>query len=347
MKRSYLGLSLVALVLFLGWAAVWFSTPGNPNNASFVIAPGDGIEKIVNGLKEQGFVHSELLFKVALRTSGLATRLQPGTYDLRDTDSYGDLVARLASGGVSADEFTLRVLEGHDLRDIVASLEKLGYARAQELYRVTGLPATDHRILSAASAPKPADLSRDYSFLKDKPSFVSLEGFLFPDTYRIFRDATPDEIVRIMLDNFDRKFNPEMRARTASQGRTVFEIVTMASIIENEVRGEDDRRMVSDLFWRRLKEGMALQADSTVNYITGKGHASVLLEDTKNISQYNTYKYRGLPLGPIGNPGISAINAALEPKPNAFVYFLTDKEGTVHYGRTLDEHNRNKAKYLR
>ncbi|MEY4723627.1 MAG: endolytic transglycosylase MltG [Candidatus Parcubacteria bacterium] len=347
MKRASPLLILIALLAALAWTAVFFDSPGHPKDASFTVVTGDGVERIVTGLKEKGFIRSELLFKAALRSSGLATKLQPGTYDLGGVASYGEIISRLASGGVSAEEFTLRVTEGQDLRDIVAALKNAGYARADELYRVTGLPATDARTLSAAGAPKPKDFSREFPYLKDKPSYVSLEGFLFPDTYRVFRNATPEDIVRLMLANFDRKLTPALRDAMARQGRTVYQEVTMASIIEDEVRGTDDRRLVSDLFWRRLKEGMALQSDATVNYITGSGRVSSTAKDLQNVSPYNTYKYRGLPLGPIGNPGLDSIMAAADPKANAYVYFLTDKQGTVHYARTLAEHNANRYKYLR
>lgn len=346
-RTSRVVVTLIALLAVLAWSAVWFSTPGKPRNATFVIAPGDSIEVITDGLMKNGTVRSRAIFKAALRTSGLATKLQPGSYDLSKVDSYAELIASLTTGGISADEFTLRVIEGWNLADIQVALGKAGYARSKELYQVTGIPATDHRTLSAAGAPKPDDFSARFPYLKDKPSYVSLEGFLFPDTYRVFRDATPEEIVTMMLSNFDRRLTPEMRTKAAAHKRSIFEIVNMASIVEREVRGDEDRRIVADLFWRRYDINMALQADSTVNYATGKSLPAVTLEDTRNVSAWNTYKYPGLPLGPIGNPGLSALAATVDPKPNDYWYFLTDEDGTVYYGKTLDEHNRNKAKYLR
>jgi UPF0755 protein len=201
--------------------------------------------------------------------------------------------------------------------------------------------------LSAEGAPKPDDLSEEFPFLAEKPAHVSLEGFLFPDTYRLYREAGPEDIVRTMLRNFDRKIDAELRAKIEASGRSFYEIVTMASIVEREVRTDESRRRVADIFWRRYDIGMALQADSTVNYVTGKSLAAVSFEDTKVDSRYNTYKYPGLPPGPIGNPGLAAIRATVDPLPNDAWYFLTDAEGNVHYGRNLDEHNRNKARYLK
>ena len=183
--------------------------------------------------------------------------------------------------------------------------------------------------------------------LKDKPSFVSLEGFLFPDTYRIYRDSSSEEMIKIFLANFEKKISPEMREKFTAQKRSVFAVIIMASIIEKEVRGDEDRRLVSDIFWRRLEKGMPLQADSTVNYVVGENNPSSTAEDLAFNSLYNTYKYPGLPLGPICNPGLSAIVAAIDPVSNANWYFLTDKTGAVHYAKTLEEHNRNKMKYLK
>lgn len=348
MKKPFIILiALLGTLGVLSWTGAWLSTPSTRNAPSFVVEKGEGADVIARRLKAQGVIRSELFFKVALSRSGLATRLQPGTYDFRGAEDFAEVIRRLASGGVPANEFVLLVKEGWNLSDIKKALDDAGYADAEGFFRVTGSPATDHRTLSADSAPKPADLSADFPFLRDKPVYVSLEGFLFPDTYRIFRSASAGELVKTLLANFDRKLTPELRQRIADRKKSTYEIVTMASIVEREVRGDGDRRMVADIFWRRLEVGMALQADSTVNYATGKSLPSVTLEDTESVSEYNTYKYPGLPLGPISNPGLSAIEAAVSPAPNEYWYFLTDASGTVHYGRNLDEHNQNKAKYLK
>lgn len=336
-------LSLIALA----WYGVWIFTPGKPSDPEFVIATGDSVESITDGLEEAGVVRSRLAFKVALRVSGRATQLQPGSHDLAGVSSYADLIERLTVGGVSAAEISLRIIEGWDLRDILSALKRAGYPRADELYEVTGSPAMDARTLSSGKTPRSADFSGRFSFLKGKPAYVSLEGFLFPDTYRIFRDAAPEEVVATLLANFDRKLEPELRSRIATSGRSLYDTVTMASIVENEVRSYDDRRRVADIFWRRLDAGMALQSDTTVNYVTGGSKPSVSLEETKNVSPYNTYKYPGLPLGPVCNPGLAALKAVIDPLPNQYWYFLTDPEGNVYYGRTYEEHLRNKAKYLR
>ncbi|HTK04180.1 MAG TPA: endolytic transglycosylase MltG [Candidatus Eisenbacteria bacterium] len=348
MKRLLIAvIAIFASLAALSWTGAWLSTPVTKDAGSFVVAQGEGTAVIVSRLKAMGVIRSEMLFKLALVNSGLEKKLQPGTYDFRGAADFAEIIRRLAAGGIPANEFVLLIKEGWNLADIKKALADAGYAEADKLYFVTGIPATDHRELSSDKAPQPQDYAKDFPFLAGKPSYVSLEGFLFPDTYRIYKDATPMSLVKVLLANFDRKLTPEMRKRIADRGSNVYDIVTLASVVEREVKSDADRRKVADIFWRRLDAGMPLQADSTVNYATGKSLPAVSLEDTQAVSRYNTYRYPGLPLGPISNPGLSSLEATISPEPNEYWYFLTGADGAVHYGKTLDEHNRNKAKYLR
>lgn len=335
-------LLLVVIAAAFGLSA-YYSSPGEPETTSFTIEQGESVESVVTRLADAGFVRSRTLFKWAVTKSGLATRIQPGEHDLAGVKTYGDIIGRIASGGVAADEVTLLVREGESLRQIDASLEGLGAAAAGGLYAVTGAPAEYPARVSAGTQA----LEEEYSFLAGRPDGAGLEGYLFPDTYRIYRDASAEDVVRKMLDNFGERMTAGLLADVKATGRTFHEIVTMASILEREVRGAEDQRLVSDIFWRRLDEGMRLQSCATVNYVTGGDSPAVSYEDTQIDSPYNTYRYAGLPPGPIGNPGLGALEAAADPEPNGFWYFLTDTEGNVHYARTLDEHNWNKATYLK
>ena len=150
-----------------------------------------------------------------------------------------------------------------------------------------------------------------------------------------------------MLENFDSKLTQQMRADIKAQGKTIFDIVRMASIVEAEVPHEADRPMITGILWKRLDAGMALQVDSALNYVTAGKNRSLTAEELKIDSPYNTYKYRGLPPTPIGNPGLSALRAAIYPTHTAYWYFLSDKDGKTHFAKTLEEHNENKSKYLR
>jgi len=185
--------------------------------------------------------------------------------------------------------------------------------------------------------------------LKDKPGTVPLEseGYLFPDTYEIFPDDSVEEIVEMMKANFERKLSSAMREEIASQGRTISEIVIMASLIEKEVRTFEDKKIVSGILWKRLKVGMPLQVDATIIYITGKRTARISIEETRIDSPYNTYKYPGLPVGPICNPGLESIKAAIEPEESEYWYYLSAPDGTTIFSKNLQEHNLAKAKYLK
>jgi len=175
---------------------------------------------------------------------------------------------------------------------------------------------------------------------------TDLEGFLFPDTYQFPLRVSGEEAVKIMRDNFEKKFTP-YRNEVSGAGLTTFEIITMASLIEKEVQTLEDRQIVSGILWKRRNHSIPLQVDATITYITGKRTAKVSIEETKIDSPYNTYKYLGLPFGPICNPGLESIRAAVYPEDSNYWYYLSTPEGETIFNKTLEEHNAAKAKYLK
>ena len=175
---------------------------------------------------------------------------------------------------------------------------------------------------------------------------TDLEGFLFPDTYQFPLRVSGEEAVKIMRDNFEKKFTP-YRNEVSGAGLTTFEIITMASLIEKEVQTLEDRQIVSGILWKRRNHSIPLQVDATITYITGKRTTKVSIEETKIDSPYNTYKYLGLPFGPICNPGLESIRAAVYPEDSNYWYYLSTPEGETIFNKTLEEHNAAKAKYLK
>jgi len=249
-------------------------------------------------------------------------------------------------------EETIRILEGWTSRDIGQYFERQGKWPNEEFFAVVGWPQLDYR----RNKEKPAlpDWSDEFSFLADKPKYYGLEGYLFPDTYRIYASSTITDVVEKMLENFDKKLTAEMRADIKKQGQSIYDIITMASIIEKEApldyqTGDNrDARIISGIFWNRLKIGQGLQSDATLTYIFGDNNPQHSGKDLEVDSLYNTYKYRGLPPGPICNPGILAIEAAIYPLATDYYYFLTPLgKNEVIYAHTNEEHNRNKAQYLK
>jgi UPF0755 protein len=302
------------------------------------IAPGMNAVQIAQALKDASIISSTSLFEFVTSVTGSASKLQPGTFIFKQGMSVRDALRILSRTG--REEVEVTIPEGWNLRQIADKLIAVGIIKTRaDLYAETGVPAKSDTVV-------PGALIKDYAFLSSKPAGVSLEGYLFPDTYRFYKDATANEVVRRILDNFKQK-TEGLLVPTALHDKTVHEAVTLASILEDEVREDADRAKVADIMDRRLKAGMALQVDSSVNYVTEKNVPSISSADRAIDSLWNTYKYKGLPPSPIGNPGLSALRAALAPAANAYVYFLTTPNGMVIYSKTLEEHNAAKAKYLK
>jgi len=246
-------------------------------------------------------------------------------------------------------EKTIRILEGWTNRDIADYLASQDLFPATNFLALVGSDQGTEKISSSFNGP---DLKIRYPWLPaDKDS---LEGYLFPDTYRIFATSTPEEVIIKMLDNFDNKLSPEMRSEITQQGKTIQEIVNLASIIEKEApitggeEGDKDAKIIGGIFYNRLKIGQALQSDATLSYIFNDNKPQHSGPELEIDSPYNTYKYRGLPPGPIGNPGLAAIKAAIYPADNNYYYFLTPTGSRdVIYARNYNEHLQNKYKYLR
>jgi len=349
-KKIYIisGLLLIILVIGFLFYNYQINTPAK-NQASdipFVIASGMGGKTIAENLYDAGLIKSKFFLELYLWKHDYAAALQAGEYVLSPSLSIREIVKVLMTGNSAQRERTIKIIEGWNLNDIATYLEAEKIGTQADFMALTGKPKLDYQKSKTDSGP--FDYSQDFSFLADKPKYRSLEGYLFPDTYRIYTDATLDEIVRKMLSNFDSKFTPEMRAEIENQGKTVYEIVTMASIIQKEVRSEKDMKMVSGIFWNRIKNGQALESCATLAYILGENKPQYTYEDTRIDSPYNTYMNRDLPPGPIANPGIEAIKAAIWPTDSNYNFFLSSSDGgETIYSRTFEEHVRNKEKYLR
>ncbi|MFH0819580.1 MAG: endolytic transglycosylase MltG [bacterium] len=297
----------------------------------FIIDKGDGVNQISQKLKKEGFICSRLVFENYVWLIGKKNQFKAGRHFLPRDVNIRHLVNLLTSGQSLTNELTIKVLEGWTIDEIAEYLAKQKIVKKEDFLNAVKLPDDFH-----------------FDFLKEINSQnKTLEGYLFPDTYRIYQTATAQDIIKKMITNFDQKLNRELREEIKKQGKSISQIVVMASILEKEAGSDEDRAMIADIFWRRLKKGIGIQADSTVNYITGKKTPSISYEDAQIDSLYNTYKYRGLPPGAICNPGLSSIKAAIYPKANDYWYFLSTKDGKIIYSKNLEEHNLNKVEYLK
>ncbi len=301
------------------------------------ISSGSTIIDISRQLKQKNLISSQIAFLLYLYSHQKQQLIQARNFSFREPLlSLPQLVSHLTQRSVLPvqEEKVIIIIEGKKLKDIAQQLS----FEFQSSYRGDYL----NDFFAAAKQS-----NFDYDFLKNVPKDITLEGYLFPDTYRFFVDSPPQEVIAIMLENFDRKFLPAWREEIINKNISLHDRVTLASILEREVKTFEDKKIVADLFYRRIEAGMPLQADSTVNYVTGKSDPAVLIVDTLVASPYNTYQNIGLPPGPICNPGSDSLEAAIYPKQNPYWYFLTTKDGDVIYSRTFDEHVRNKQKYLR
>ncbi len=285
---------------------------------------------VIRTLQEKGLIHSKIPFELYVKIMYGSKYFKEGEYRIFSPITAVS-VAKLFFQGPSVQERTIKIIEGWNKKDIAHYLEKEGVTRADDFLELT------HTI----------EPFTDIALLSEKPHNLDMEGYLFPDTYRIFSNAKPQDIVRKMITNLESKITPEMRTEMRSHGQTIHEALTLASIVEREVQIDTDRALVADLLYRRLKLGMPLQVDSTISFITGKQNNRSSLSDLQIDSPYNTYKYKGLPPGPIANPGLSSIRAVVYPKANEYLFFLTTPEGEVKYAKTYEGHLENKRKYLK
>lgn len=327
--RRIIIISIVVVLAAMLWFVMSLRPPaGSTGGKTVTVKAGSGVNEISRTLHSASVIRSKLLFETLVWLMEAEADLQAGSYEFSSDDSLLTVIERLRSGKLVA-------------RDAVTLIE--GWTRAEYRSRLAqeGFSAAEFDNFTSDAA----QWGEKYGFINYIPRGASLEGYLFPDTYAVRADRSVEDIVAKMLENFDLKLSVIGETKRVDMN-TIHELVTMASILEKEVRGTDDRRNVADIFYKRLQSEMPLQSDATVNYITGSGRARSTAADLAIDSPYNTYKNKGLPPGPIGNPGLDALEAALAPLPNDYYYFLTDARGTVHYARTFEEHQENRKRYL-
>jgi len=306
------------------------------------VEPDETASALAHRLENEGVISSATLFQYYLRVKHIDTKIKAGTFAVAQPVNIVRVAgALLYDPGKSERQIT--VLPGWNNRDVAAYFAKEGIADETTVLALLGAPAVDYRV-----TPLVGLHTTDVHIATYRPGGAGFEGYLAPDTYRIFENATIEDIIEKLLMHRDSQFTSEMYADIAASGRTVHDVMTIASLLEREVRSKEDRKMVADLFWRRYDENWALQADSTVHFLTGKaGNVFTTKEDRESLNPWNTYKYPGLPLGPIAHPSLSSIEAAIYPQKNLYNYFLTDKDGDVHYAVDLNGHNANVQTYLR
>ncbi|MFP4151667.1 MAG: endolytic transglycosylase MltG [Alkalispirochaeta sp.] len=334
-----LGLSVVLLLLVA--AGGWFlydtvtsssSPQGVPGSEPvlFEVQPGSGLRAVTRDLERQGLVRWAPALELYGRWRGYAGRLQAGRYLLDSRMAPAEVLTRIVNGDAVFDELTVTIPEGWSANDIELYFEGQGLFTKEEFQQAVVMQ----------------DAYRDLPLLAGLEPNTILDGYLFPDTYRIFPNSTPQSIVRRMLENFHQKIDAGLLAEIERQGQTLHEVLTLASIVQHEAAHDQEMPAVAGVFRNRLRVGMRLESDATVNYILGTNMLQPTFADTEVEHPFNTYENEGLPPGPIGNPGLPAIRAAVEPASHDYLFFLHKPTREIVLSRTFGEHLESKARYL-
>ena len=322
---------LLLLIVVIG-AGAWLYTGvqrpyrGYDGAEQFVdIPPGTGTAAMGRRLADAGVVRSAETFRLAVWLKGSGRRLQAGEYRFDRPMAPAEVVDKLARGDVYVRAITFR--EGLTVREIAAVYENAGFGSAADVI----------------AASKNAALIQSID-----PDARDLEGYLFPDTYTLPRTVTASQLVELMVNRFKKVLTPELTAQARERGLTVRELVTLASLVEKETAKADERPIVAGVYTNRLRIGMGLQCDPTVIYalmLAGRYDGNIRRGDLQIDSPYNTYRYAGLPPGPIAAPGAASLHAAANPADVPYLYFVSRNDGSHVFSTTLDEHNKNVYEY--
>jgi UPF0755 protein len=310
-KRKYTIFILTFILFWLIYSFFQIPPRDFPLGKVITVDSGESLQSVTDTLYNLKVIKSPLVFRTAVIIFGGEKTVMAGDYLLDKLSGPFDLAYRLVNGKFHLNTVKITIPEGWNSMQMGDYLEK-----------------------------------NLVNF--DKKFFVSLakekEGYLFPDTYFVSPAIKPEDLVNRMNNNFETKI--KTLSGVATSTHKLKDIIIMASILEEEARTTESRQVIAGILWKRLSLGMPLQVDSTFSYINGKNTYELTLDDLKINSPYNTYVYKGLPPGPIGNPGIDAIYAAIYPKSTKYLYFLSSKSGGMYYATTFEEHKRNKELYL-
>ncbi len=313
LRYHYTTVLLALAVASLAFWQVYFAPPPDfPADHIVTIEEGLPVSGIAASLAEQKLIRSPLAFEVIARVTGTGETIQSGKYIFAKPIGLVALYSRLANGEFGITATRVVIIEGMRVREI-ARLMKAEF------------PDFD-----------------DESFVEEA---LPLEGYLFPDTYFLYPDITPHELIELMYANFETR-KAEVIDDAKASGRPFPDLLVMASLLEKEARSIGEKRMVAGILWNRVELGMPLQVDAVFGYINDVPIYSPLFSDLDVESPYNTYRNKGLPPGPIGNPGIASIRAAATPAETEYLYYLTGRDGNMYYAETFEEHKRNRARYL-
>lgn len=312
------------LLVAIGVASFWWMTateavaPADKSTTQFTVNKGDTVAEIGDALVKAGYIKNSTAFKIYVRLNG--STIQAGTHMLSASDDLPDIMKKLATA--DTDEIDITIPPGLTLSELKDTFKKYDF--------------TDADITKALQASYNSDI------LADKPAKASLEGYIYPDTYRVFRGDSLQTVISKSLDEFsDVAKKNDLKKKFANQGLNLHEGITLASIVTKEVSNADDQKDVASVFYNRLNSGIVLGSDVTYKYAYKMGLCE---EDSPDCdSKYNTRLNKGLPPGPIANPTLSALIAVANPNKTDYLFFVAGEDGKTYFSKTEDEHNQNVA----
>ncbi|MDF2570556.1 MAG: mltG [Sporomusa sp.] len=319
-QKTIVGILAVAIVgigATLGWSLT--QPAGNSGEPLLItIKPGTPTRTIAAELENQKLIRNALVFRAAAKLQGLENSLQAGEYAISPDMSIRKMLLMMSQGQTAYQQFTIP--EGYTVDQVAELLAEKKLANAE-------------KFKAAAKNFAP------FSYMTSHPdSKYRVEGFIFPDTYRVTRGVSEEELLTMMVKQFDTKLTPDLRQRAIDKGLSLREVVIMASLVEKEAKLSEERPVIAGVFANRVKQAMPLQSCATIQYILGYPKPELTIHDTQIPSPYNTYQIMGLPPGPIANPGNAAIRAVLFADNTDYLYFVADKQGKHHFSKTYEEH---------
>ena len=323
---------LVLTILCLSGAGIFFfiqislfvKTPVNPEAGEqiFFIKPGQSLKTIAINLEKKALISSKTYFKVFTKLKKADKKLQAGEYILSASNSPGQILEILLKGRVKL--YRMTIPEGKNIQETAAIVESAGFCPKETFVR----------------------LCHDDAFIQSfDVRSTSLEGYLFPDTYFFPRHSSCEDIIITMVKHFQTVFTTEWQQQAKKLGFSVDAIVTLASIVEKETGDASERPVIASVFHNRLKKNMRLESDPTVIYGIKNFNGNIQRRHLKMLTPYNTYQIKGLPLGPIANPGALSLQAALYPARTDYLFFVSKKNGTHQFSKTIRQHNQAVRKY--
>lgn len=325
-KRSLVITVQVLLASLLVWYLVClFVAPGDGSRElELSFPPGSGIRKLAGELKAGGIIRSSWHFILVTRLRGQSHRLKAGDYRFNNSMTPEMILEKLVAGDVDFRKFSLP--EGYSIFQAAELLEQKGYFKKAAFLE----KCRDDGLLSRLGLNGP-----------------SVEGYLYPATYNLVRNGSEEQLIEQMVGQFKIRYAEASSASGSSPDFSRHQIVTLASMIEKEAVSQEEKPLIASVFHNRMRIGMPLQSDPTAVYGVRAFAGKVTKADIETRSPYNTYQIKGLPPGPIGNPGIQALQAAMNPAKTQYLYFVARQDGTHQFSRSLEEHNRAVSKFLR